>query len=161
MIQEPPRVNATIIRRLIAKLIEDAVKESARRLAQASPRSADEVRNAGSPLLSFSSAVAKADRDIKQFLLSRMYRHPRIIRIMTGAETVVRDLFAHYLHHSNDMPVEWVRPFEAELHKYVDTTNPRLLQTIMEKKILDDALKAEMAKVIKDCKEQFVAARKK
>jgi dGTPase len=65
------------------------------------------VRNAGSPLLSFSSAIAKADRDIKQFLLSRMYRHPRIIRIMTGAETVVRDLFAHYLHHPNDMPVEW------------------------------------------------------
>jgi F0F1-type ATP synthase alpha subunit len=53
-----------------------------------------------------------------------------------------------------------VRPFEAELYKYVDTTNPRLLQTIMEKKILDDSLKAEMAKVIKECKEQFVAGKK-
>jgi hypothetical protein len=46
------------------------------------------------------------------------------------------------------------------LYKYVDTTNPGLLRTIMEKKILDDGLKAEMAKVIKECKEQFVAARK-
>ena len=53
-----------------------------------------------------------------------------------------------------------VRPFEAELYKYVDTTNPGLLRTIMEKKILDDGLKAEMIKVIKEFKEPFVAARK-
>jgi F0F1-type ATP synthase alpha subunit len=48
-----------------------------------------------------------------------------------------------------------------ELYKYVDTANPSLLSTIMEKKILDDSLKAEMTKVIKECKEQFLAARKK
>jgi F-type H+-transporting ATPase subunit alpha len=57
------------------------------------------------------------------------------------------------------MPVEQVRPFEMELYKYVDTANPGLLRTIMEKKILDDGLKAEMAKMIKECKEQFVAAK--
>jgi len=30
----------------------------------------------------------------------------------------------------------------------------------MEKKVLEDGLKAEMTKVIKECKEQFVATRK-
>ena len=57
--------------------------------------------------------------------------------------------------------VEHVRLFEMELYKYVDTANPGLLRTIMEKKILDDGLKAEITKVIKECKEQFTAARKK
>src|SRR5579862_3606092 len=61
----------------------------------------------------------------------------------------------------DDMPVDQVRPFEKELYTYVDTTNPGLLQKIMEKKVLDDGLKAEMTKVIKECKEQFVATRKK
>ncbi|HZS97421.1 MAG TPA: F0F1 ATP synthase subunit alpha, partial [Terriglobales bacterium] len=61
----------------------------------------------------------------------------------------------------DDMPVEQVRPFEAELYKYVDTANPKLLQTIMEKKILDDSLKAEMTNVLKEFKEQFLAAIKK
>jgi len=61
----------------------------------------------------------------------------------------------------DDLPIEQVRPFEAELYRFVDTTNPGLLQTIMEKKILDDSLKAAMTKVIKECKEQFLAARKK
>jgi F-type H+/Na+-transporting ATPase subunit alpha len=60
----------------------------------------------------------------------------------------------------DDLPVEQVRPFELELNRYVDTANPGLLRTIMEKKILDDGLKAEMIKVIKEFKEQFVAARK-
>ena len=47
--------------------------------------------------------------------------------------------------------------FEAELYRYVESANPGLLRTIMEKKILDDALQAEMKKLIKECKEAFVA----
>ncbi|HWY55523.1 MAG TPA: F0F1 ATP synthase subunit alpha [Terriglobales bacterium] len=56
----------------------------------------------------------------------------------------------------DDLPVDQVRDFEAELYKYVDTTNPGILRTIMEKKILDDNLKAELNKTIKECKETFV-----
>jgi F0F1-type ATP synthase alpha subunit len=52
-----------------------------------------------------------------------------------------------------------VRDFEAELYEYVDATNPGLLRTIMEKKTLDDNLKAQMSKIIKECKETFVAER--
>jgi F-type H+/Na+-transporting ATPase subunit alpha len=57
----------------------------------------------------------------------------------------------------DDLPVSQVRDFEAELYRFVDATNPTLLRTIMEKKILDDSLKAEMSKVVKECKEAFVA----
>jgi len=59
----------------------------------------------------------------------------------------------------DDLPVDQVRDFEAELYKYVEATNPGLLRTIMEKKILDDNLKAEMSKTIKECKETFVTER--
>jgi F-type H+/Na+-transporting ATPase subunit alpha len=59
----------------------------------------------------------------------------------------------------DDLPVDQVRDFEAELYKYVDATSPGLLRTIMEKKILDDNLKAEMNKTIKECKETFVVER--
>jgi len=52
-----------------------------------------------------------------------------------------------------------VRDFEKELYKYVDTSNPGLLNTIMEKKILDDGLKADIARVIQEAKQQFVDAR--
>jgi len=59
----------------------------------------------------------------------------------------------------DDLPVDQVRNFEEELYKFVDATNPGLLRTIMEKRILDDNLKAEMTRVIKECKETFVSQR--
>jgi len=59
----------------------------------------------------------------------------------------------------DDLPVAQVREFETELIKYVESTNPGLLRTIMEKKILDDTLKAQMQSVIKEAKQQFVAQR--
>jgi F-type H+/Na+-transporting ATPase subunit alpha len=59
----------------------------------------------------------------------------------------------------DDMPVAQVRDFEKELFKYVDSTNPGILRAIMEKKILDDQLKTQMQNVIKEAKQQFVAAR--
>jgi F-type H+-transporting ATPase subunit alpha len=57
----------------------------------------------------------------------------------------------------DDLPIEKVREFEASLYKYVDTANPGLLRTIMDKKTIDDALKAEMLTIIKEAKSQFVA----
>jgi F-type H+-transporting ATPase subunit alpha len=60
----------------------------------------------------------------------------------------------------DDLQVDQIRDFEAELYRYVDSSNPGLLRTIMEKKVLDDSLKAEMNKVIKQAKEAFVADRK-
>ena len=45
----------------------------------------------------------------------------------------------------DDLAIDQVRDFfEAELYRYVETTNPGLLNTIMEKKVLDDALKGEI-----------------
>jgi F0F1-type ATP synthase alpha subunit len=55
--------------------------------------------------------------------------------------------------------VAQVREFEAELYKYVDATNPGLLRAIMEKKVLDDALKGQLQGLIKEAKQQFVASR--
>jgi F-type H+-transporting ATPase subunit alpha len=59
----------------------------------------------------------------------------------------------------DDMPIGQVRDFEAELYKFVDTSNPALLRTVMEKKTLDDALKGDLVNVIKECKQRFVAER--
>ena len=56
----------------------------------------------------------------------------------------------------DDMPLEKIRDFEAQLYKFVDTSYPKLGQTIMEKKTIDDALKAEIQKALKEFKERFV-----
>ena len=96
-----------LVRRLIGLLIDDVVAESGRRLFALAPRSADDVRRAAAPVAGFSAAVGEADRAIKSFLETRMYRHARVMRVMDEAAGVVRDLFARYSAHPGDLPAEW------------------------------------------------------
>jgi F-type H+-transporting ATPase subunit alpha len=58
----------------------------------------------------------------------------------------------------DDLPVNQVRDFEKTLYEYVDATNAGLLRAIMEKKVLDDSLKAQLGDVIKQAKQQFVGS---
>jgi dGTPase len=101
------RLTHELVRRLITRLIEDVIAETGRRLRLLSPRSVDDVRHAAGAVGAFSPAMADVDRAIKGFLYPRMYRHARIARIMTDAETVVSDLFALYVAAPQDLPAEW------------------------------------------------------
>jgi F-type H+/Na+-transporting ATPase subunit alpha len=57
----------------------------------------------------------------------------------------------------DDLPVNQCRAFEKGLYLYIETMNPAIFQTIETKKALDDQLKADMIKTIKEYKERFVA----
>ena len=59
----------------------------------------------------------------------------------------------------DDLAIEDVLPFEKGLYQHVETVNPGVLKTIMEKKVLDDGLKADMQKTLQSFKERFVAER--
>jgi dGTPase len=96
-----------LIRRLIGCLIEDVAAESSRKLAALVPQSADDVRLAPQPVVGFSAAMGQADRAIKDFLWTSMYRHARVMHVMDQASGVLRDLFARYSAHPADLPGEW------------------------------------------------------
>jgi dGTPase len=101
------RIVHEFIRRLIGLLIEDVVAETRRRLVALAPRSADDVRGASSGVVAFSPGIVGAERLIKGFLETRMYRHDRIRRVMNEAAGVVRELFLRYSAHPDDLPAEW------------------------------------------------------
>ncbi len=42
-----------------------------------------------------------------------MYRHDRVQRVMSEAARVVRDLYARYSVHPDDLPAEWTVGFAA------------------------------------------------
>ncbi len=60
----------------------------------------------------------------------------------------------------DDLEVEHIRPFETELNRFLDTSQPALLQEIREKKSLDDQVKAKLNAVLKEFKERFVSQHK-
>jgi len=104
---EPARAAHELIRRLITWMIEDVAAESARRLKALGPSSVDDIRGADNAVIGFSSAMAEAERGIKDFLFPRMYRHQRVMRVMREAEDVLRDLFRHFSARPEDMSEEW------------------------------------------------------
>jgi hypothetical protein len=58
----------------------------------------------------------------------------------------------------DDIAIEDIRRFEAGLYDYLDTAEPRLVQAIREKRILDDDLKNRLKTVIDEFKKQFLGA---
>ena len=60
----------------------------------------------------------------------------------------------------DDLAVEQIRPFEAELNQFLDTSQTALLQEIREKKALDDQVKAKLNAVLKEFKDRFVSQHK-
>jgi dGTPase len=110
---EPARAGHEVVRRVITRLIEDVIAETAERLRRLSPASSADVRAAVGPVAAFSAPMAEADRAIKGFLYPRMYRHHRVTRIMGDAETVLSDLFWRYAEHPDDLPAEWSHGAEA------------------------------------------------
>jgi dGTPase len=102
------RRGAELVRELISYLIGAVVSEARRRLELAAPASVEDVRNYGEQLIAFSPEATQAEAEIKSFLKLRMYRHPRVMRVMGEAEQILFDLFARYQRQPSDLPAEWL-----------------------------------------------------
>ena len=107
------RLANEVTRRLIAAMIEDVAIETGRRVAAMRLRAIEDVRAAPSAAAGFSPPIVAADAAIKEFLTLRMYRHPRVIKVMEEAQRALRELFAHYCERPTDMPDEWARGLGA------------------------------------------------
>ncbi|MGH6926889.1 MAG: F0F1 ATP synthase subunit alpha, partial [Dongiaceae bacterium] len=59
----------------------------------------------------------------------------------------------------DQIPLDQVRAYEEEFHRFMDTRFANLLTAIRDKKNLDDEIKASLNAAIKEFNEQFVAAR--
>jgi dGTPase len=77
-----------VVRRLIGRMVEDIIAETARRLDALKPASADDIRRAGAPVVAFSPDVA--------------------------ARRVVRDMFELYMVEPNCLPTEWFAKTEGQ-----------------------------------------------
>ena len=112
------------------------------------------------------AAFAQFGSDLDKATQAQLNRGQRLVEVLKQGQysplpfsKQILVIFAGTSGALDDLPIEQIRDFEAELYRYVDSTNPGLLSTIMEKKVLDAGMKAEMTKVIKQCKEVFVQER--
>ncbi|MGQ0673423.1 MAG: deoxyguanosinetriphosphate triphosphohydrolase [Hyphomicrobium sp.] len=103
------RVVYEVTRRMITAMIRDLVEESRRRLAALDPQGPDDIRLAPAATASFTAAMTSDLHLLKSFLFEHVYRSPRVMRTMAGAETIVRDLFTRYGSDGTAMPETWAQ----------------------------------------------------
>ena len=94
-------------RRVITRFVEDALAETAARLAADRVETGADVRRAGRAMAAFSPAMAAAERDIKAFLFQRMYRHPQVNAMRADADRIVRALYGAYAERPQETTPFW------------------------------------------------------
>jgi F-type H+/Na+-transporting ATPase subunit alpha len=110
------------------------------------------------------AAFAQFGSDLDKATQSQLNRGKRLVEILKQDQyqplpfsKQVIIIYAGTNGFLDDLEVDLVRAFSEELNEYVESMNPKLLDAIMEKKTLDDALKAEIEKTLKEFKQRFVS----
>jgi len=84
------------LRRLITALADDLIVTSSALIADAAPKSLDDVR-AAPPLIRFSDPMRKDATELKRFLRENLYRHYKVNRMRVKASRIVRELYAAFM----------------------------------------------------------------
>jgi dGTPase len=101
------RLNYEINRRLITGLVRDVIGEARRRLAALDPSSSDDIRLADRPVVAFSEQMAGQLGELSAFLFAQVYRAPRVMAIMSQAETMVEALYGRLFADPSLLPGGW------------------------------------------------------
>jgi dGTPase len=96
-----------LVRDMIGTMVADVLAETARRLAEARLATVDDVRNSGRQLSGFSAELAAEERELKQFLYSKLYNAPALVPVRDEAQRVVANLFDAYRADPALLPPAW------------------------------------------------------
>jgi dGTPase len=102
------------IRYLINLEVTDVIETVHKRLRAWRIQSPEDVRCAPQAVVGFSSEKQGRNRELKDFLLTRLYRHHRVMRMQVKAQRLINQLFAAYLDEPRQLPSEVQARFADE-----------------------------------------------
>jgi F-type H+-transporting ATPase subunit alpha len=112
------------------------------------------------------AAFAQFGSDLDKASQAQLNRGRRLVEILkqgqyspVPVEKQVMIIFAGTNGYLDDLRVEDVRRFEAELYKFLDNSKPDLLKAIREKRELTDEIKKQVTDALKEFKQRFQAPR--
>jgi F-type H+-transporting ATPase subunit alpha len=108
------------------------------------------------------AAFAQFGSDLDKASQAQLNRGKRLVEILKqpqyqplAVEKQVAIIFAATKGLLDDLAVEDCRAFETELYKFLENAKPAILTAIREKKVLDDALQADLRGAIEELKGRF------
>src|SRR5947209_2866492 len=108
------------------------------------------------------AAFAQFGSDLDKATLAQLNRGQRLTEVLKQdqyapipVEKQVAIIFAGTNGLLDDLVVADCRPFEQYLYRFLDAGHPALLEKIRNRKTIDDEIKGELQKAIKEAKERF------
>lgn len=93
-----------IIRRLIGFEMTDLIHSIDRYLRRSKANSPQELQALPYNVVGFSEDMHRRNRELKDFLFEKLYRHYRVVRMQTKAERIISELFKLYVNTPSALP---------------------------------------------------------
>lgn len=102
---EDPKIRfSRIISKMLGIMIADICVETTERLQKYGIKTLEDVYACDEKLVSFSSELGQANRQMRDFLMSRFYYHPEVVEKMSEGQNIIKKLFRHYMEKPQDLP---------------------------------------------------------
>ena len=113
------------------------------------------------------AAFAQFGSDLDKATLNQLNRGRRLVEVLKQpqyqplpVEKQVIIIYAATNGYLDPIPVEQLRAYEIELYRFLDTRASGLLATLIEKKAIDDQVKADLNKALEEFGKSFAATAK-
>jgi dGTPase len=104
---DPGIIRLEAVRRMIGAMVDDVIAETGRRAAATKVASPDDVRHLDHALVAFSRQMLEDLGALREFLMSRMYRHWRVNRTRSQARRILAEMFQLFMAEPDVLPSEW------------------------------------------------------
>jgi dGTPase len=99
---------------LIDMLVDDAIKETARRLEQLNPAGPDDILRSRSKVVAFSAQCQRQATQLEDFLMARVYLHPKLTQLQNQAGKELRRLFGYYVNNPEELPQRYRQRLDGQ-----------------------------------------------
>jgi dGTPase len=114
-----------VIRRMVHFVVVDLIRTTQSQIADAKPKTIDDVRNRAKLLEGMSDDVRAEHLELKKFLNEHVYRHHKVQRMTSKARRVITELFDAFLADEKLLPPEHRIPPDPDRHTSPETARAR------------------------------------
>jgi dGTPase len=113
-----------MIRHLVGLMVTDMVQATDRRLRESGAKSALDLQKLNYNVIGYSEDMQRRNRELKDFLYQKLYRHYRVVRMQVKAENIIKSLFDAYHNEPAMLPTQFqkivdVRGLERTICDYI------------------------------------------
>jgi len=85
-----------MIRQLVGIMVTDMVEATENRLKESKVKSALDIQKLKHNVIGYSEEMQRRNRELKDLLYKKLYRHHRVVRMQVKAEKIISDIFNAY-----------------------------------------------------------------